>query len=161
MQIIDNLLVVHNLDEKATQIYDFKIQEYSNPLIGPNLNVDTSLASRNIYVSQNASPEDKGASTDQFKGLGGMTEQVTQLYGASAASIVNQTEMTTGMENSKEFIEFNFKVKYTDDDNEPVQALLDIPVESKAQIVEETKVALPEIDIYDQTAIFVAPMHIL
>ena len=90
-----------------------------------------------------------------------MTEQVTQLYGASAASIVNQTEMTTGMENSKEFVEFNFKVKYTDDDNEPVQALLDIPVESKAQIVEETKVALPEIDIYDQTAIFVAPMHIL
>jgi hypothetical protein len=51
-----------------------------------------------------------------------MTEQVTQLYGSSAGGIVNQTEMTTGMENSKEFVEFNFKVKYTDDENEPVQA---------------------------------------
>jgi hypothetical protein len=54
-------------------------------------------------------PEDKGVSTDQFKGLGGMTEQVTQLYGAAASGIVGQTEMTTGMENSKEFVEFNFK----------------------------------------------------
>lgn len=77
-----------------------------------------------------------------------MTEQVTQLYGASSSSsIVNQTEMTTGMENSKEFVEFNFKVNYTDDDNEPVKAQLDIPVAKQSS--EETKASAPEIDIYD------------
>lgn len=37
-----------------------------------------------------------------------MTEQVTQMYGASMNPIVQQTEMSTGMENSKEFVEFNF-----------------------------------------------------
>ena len=60
------------------------------------------------------------AGWEQFKGLGGMTEQVTQLYGAAQSSIVNQTEMTTGMENSKEFVEFNFKLNFTDNENEPV-----------------------------------------
>jgi hypothetical protein len=30
--------------------------------------------------------------------------------------------MTTGMENSKEFVEFNFKVNFTGDDNEPLKA---------------------------------------
>lgn len=56
--------------------------------------------------------------------------------------------MTTGMENSKEFVEFNFKVNYTDDDNEPVKAQLDIPVEKK-QPSEENKASTPDIDIYD------------
>jgi hypothetical protein len=56
---------------------------------------------------------------------------------------------------------FDFKRKYTDDENSPVQALLEIPVETKPELIEETKVHLPEIDIYDQTAIFVAPMHVL
>ena len=29
MQIIDNTLVVHNLDDKSSQIYDFKIADYA------------------------------------------------------------------------------------------------------------------------------------
>lgn len=68
--------------------------------------------------------------------------------------------MSTGMENSKEFVEFNFKLNFTDNDNEPVQAQLDIPVEKK-QTAEETKAIIPDIDIYDQAAIYVAPMYIL
>jgi hypothetical protein len=48
-----------------------------------------------------------------------MTEQVTQLYGASKSGITSE-HMTTGLENSKEFVNFNFKVTYTDDDQNPV-----------------------------------------
>lgn len=43
MQIIDNMLVVHNLDDKSSQVYDFKIADYASPLIGPNLEVDSSF----------------------------------------------------------------------------------------------------------------------
>ena len=63
------------------------------------------------------------------------------MYGASANPIVGQNEMSTGMENSKEYIDFNFKVDYTGDENEPIKAQLDIPVEKNQsnQIIEETK----------------------
>jgi hypothetical protein len=87
MQLIDNLLVVHNLDEKSTQLYDLKIQDYASPLIGPHLNVDGSLASKGLFVSQLTS---EATGNEQFKGLGGMTEQVTQLYGTNAGGIVSQ-----------------------------------------------------------------------
>lgn len=64
------------------------------------------------------------------------------MYGATSSGIVQQIEMSTGMENSKEFVEFNFQVSYTGDENEPIKALLDIPVEKNpsAQIIEENKV---------------------
>ena len=64
------------------------------------------------------------------------------------------------MENSKEFVEFNFKVNFTGDDNEPLKAQLDIPFDKK-ESSEETKAITPDIDIYDQTAIYVAPMYII
>ena len=51
MQIIDNTLVIHNMDEKSSQIYDFKIQDYGSPLIESNLEVDTSFAQRGAYFS--------------------------------------------------------------------------------------------------------------
>lgn len=39
MQVIDNLIVVHNMDEKSTQMYDLRI-DYYLPLCKPNLEVD-------------------------------------------------------------------------------------------------------------------------
>merc|ERR1719253_1787917 len=33
MQIIDNTLVLHNVDEKSSQIFDFRAQDYGTPLL--------------------------------------------------------------------------------------------------------------------------------
>lgn len=41
------------------------------------------------------------------------------MYGTNACGIGNQ-QMTTGMENSKEFVNFNFKVAFTGDEANPV-----------------------------------------
>lgn len=56
MQIIDNLLVVHNLDSKSSQIYDFKIVDYATPLLKAGLQVDSSTLGK--YVSDMFLPEE-------------------------------------------------------------------------------------------------------
>ena len=58
MQIIDNALVVHNLDEKASQMFDFKIADYASPLIGPHLEVDTAFVAKGAYLSDLIFPEE-------------------------------------------------------------------------------------------------------
>ena len=86
------------------------------------------------------------------------------MYGATASGIVQQTEMSTGMENSKEFVEFNFQMSYTGDENEPIKAHLDIPFEKNPsnQMIEEIKAqSIRDIDIYDQSTIYVAPMFMI
>ncbi len=44
MQVIDNLIVVHNIDQKSTNIYDIKLAEYNLPICQDNLDVDTQYA---------------------------------------------------------------------------------------------------------------------
>jgi len=58
MQIIDNTLVVHNLDDKSSQIYDFKIADYASPLISPNLEIDSSYVMKGAYFSDLIFPEE-------------------------------------------------------------------------------------------------------
>lgn len=70
MQVIDNLLIVHNLDNKDSQIYDFKIQDYSRPLILNNLNINTSLAEKDAFLSDVVFTEELN-SIDEFKGVAG------------------------------------------------------------------------------------------
>ena len=41
MQIVDNLLVVHNIDQKSSLIYDIKLAEYSLPICVENLDLET------------------------------------------------------------------------------------------------------------------------
>lgn len=36
MQSTDGLIVVHNLDEKTTQLYDLKLKNYEKPLLKPD-----------------------------------------------------------------------------------------------------------------------------
>ena len=72
-----------------------------------------------------------------------MTEQATTIFASSANAketsqpsgentSLEKMPMKGGPENSKEFVEFNFQVKYTDDEEKPVQAQLDIPIDKKA-----------------------------
>lgn len=56
MQVIDNLLVIHDLDSRCTQVYDFKIVDYNIPLLKPNLRVDLSSCER--FLSDMFLPEE-------------------------------------------------------------------------------------------------------
>ena len=41
MQIADNLIVIHNMEQKSTNFYDIKLAEYAQPVCVDNLDVDT------------------------------------------------------------------------------------------------------------------------
>lgn len=41
MQVADNLIVVHNIEQKSTNFYDIKLAEYAQPVCVDNLDVDT------------------------------------------------------------------------------------------------------------------------
>ena len=188
MQVIDNLLVVHNLDEKASQLYDFKIADYTSALVGPNLDVDSSFVHEGAYCSDLIFPEEQENEQESaFKGLRGLTEQATSVFHASSgrpqsaaggqpgaaeqrAADLTAQPMIGGPENSKEFVELQFKVSYTGDEDKPIQAQVDIPNgQSSAQkdavaaaSNSAKKQAAPKVDIYDeQNVIFVGPMFIV
>ena len=52
------MLVVHNLDDKSSQIYDFKIADYASPLIAANLETDSSFVLKGAYLSDLIFPEE-------------------------------------------------------------------------------------------------------
>lgn len=82
------------------------------------------------YFSDLIFPEEQENEQESaFKGLRGLTEQATSIFHATAgpnqaASTADATmttqPMKSGPENSKEFVEMNFQVKYTGDEDKPV-----------------------------------------
>ena len=87
MQIIDNALIVHNLDDKSSQMYDIKIADYASPLIASNLEIDSSFVMKGAYFSDLIFPEEQeNEAESSFKGLRGMTEQATSIFHASPGS---------------------------------------------------------------------------
>ena len=86
--MIDNTLVVHNLDDKSSQVYDFKIANYASPLIGSNLEVDSSFVLQGAYVSDLIFPEEQENEQESaFKGLRGLTEQATSIFHATSGPV--------------------------------------------------------------------------
>jgi hypothetical protein len=51
MQIIDNLLVLHNLDERSTQIYDLKLGDYHDPILIDACEVKIEKAIKGIFMT--------------------------------------------------------------------------------------------------------------
>jgi|TARA_B110001450_G_C17283952_1_gene344646 hypothetical protein len=58
--VVDNLIVIHNVDEKSTNFYDIKLAEYAQPICVDNLDIDTTYASEH-YHSDLIFPEEKQA----------------------------------------------------------------------------------------------------
>ena len=56
---MDNTLVLHNIDDKSSQVYDFKIADYASALLGPNLEVDQSFVMKGAYFSDLIFPEEQ------------------------------------------------------------------------------------------------------
>ena len=77
--------------------------------------------------------------------------------------------MKSGPENSKEFVEMNFQVKYTGDEDKPVSAQVDIPMSQssagqagKATENDNSNGGSSAVNIYDDAnVIFIGPMFII
>ena len=72
--------------------------------------------------------------------------------------------MKSGPENSKEFVELNFQVKFTDDEDKPLQAQVDIPQAAASNPAETNtnESNMPKVSIYDeQLVVFIGPMFMI
>jgi hypothetical protein len=49
MQVVDNLIVVHNFADKSSHLYDIKLAEYTIPICVDNLDIDTSFYAENYH----------------------------------------------------------------------------------------------------------------
>lgn len=76
MQVIDNLLVIHNLDSRSTQVYDFKIVDYNIPLFKPNLRVDLSSSER--FLSDLFLPEEIAKPESENTNALGLKNQISE-----------------------------------------------------------------------------------
>ena len=87
MQVIDNLLVIHNLDSRSTQVYDFKIVDYNIPLLKPNLRVDLSSSER--FLSDLFLPEEITKPENNTNALG-LKNQISEDKAEPEVAIVEE-----------------------------------------------------------------------
>ena len=59
MQVIDNILIVHNIDDKVSQLYDVKLQDYYLPLIIDGCTIDETTLQKNLFLSDLIFKEEK------------------------------------------------------------------------------------------------------
>ena len=87
MQVIDNLLVIHNLDSRSSQVYDFKIVDYNIPLLKPNLRVDLSSSER--FLSDLFLPEEIAKPEHNTNALG-LKNQISEDKAEPEVAIVEE-----------------------------------------------------------------------
>ncbi len=51
MQIVDNLLVVHNIDDSSSQLYDLKLEDWFKPLLREGLRVEYGPVLKGKYIT--------------------------------------------------------------------------------------------------------------
>lgn len=96
LQIFDNLLAVHNFDQKSTNLYDIKLAEYNLPVCADNLDIDISYLedtyhSDKIFSEEHLDDDDKGESAEGTA------------FKSPSEAIQGKT-----IKQNKEFIEINF-----------------------------------------------------
>jgi hypothetical protein len=116
------LLIVHDLNNKSSQAFDFKIQDYCSAIGKPNLEVENKIVAKSAYISDAIFPEEIEALESEvfsFKGL----KNIADKSDVSKFDI----EAENDVENSKEFVDFKFKLDFSgEDDSNPVSAKLDV-----------------------------------
>ena len=115
IQIIDNLIVVHNIEQKSTNFYDVKLAEYNQPCCVDNLDVETKFCedyyhSDQIFNEELATGDDDGdIKNDTF---------------------LSPTDVSEGRQEqpkqSKDYLEVNFQFNYTGEDESPIKVGLDL-----------------------------------
>lgn len=63
MQVVDNLLVVHNLDENATQLYDLKLEDWFEPMMVDSYRVDYGPVNKGKFISDMLQKEEENITT--------------------------------------------------------------------------------------------------
>ena len=64
MQVVDNLLVIHNLDESTSQLYDLKLEDWFLPLLGESYRMEYGPANKNKYISEMLQKEEDAISNN-------------------------------------------------------------------------------------------------
>lgn len=111
MQVVDNLLVVHNIDQKSTNFYDVKLAEYNQPICAENLDVDTSY-SLEYYHSDQIFPEETAKSN---------VDDTLNVDETESEKLVSDQAVQ-----SKEYLEVDFKFNFTGEDDKPINIGIDI-----------------------------------
>ena len=110
MQVVDNLLVVHNIDQKSTNFYDVKLAEYNQPVCAENLDVDISYSLENYHSDKIFPEETEKSSVDDTFDVDGETEKL----------VSDQAKQ------SKDYVEVDFKFNFTGEDDSPINVGIDI-----------------------------------
>lgn len=112
--------------------------------------------------------EDRDAETESqyaFKGLQGHSESALAIQSSTnRGQAAEESQLNPGPQNSKEYVEMEFKVRYDGDEQNPIQTQLSIPVNQQAGLAEETaetKKVEKELCIYSEDVFFVSPMYIV
>ena len=153
MQVVDNLICVHNMDEKSSNMYDIKLAEYALPILVDNLDIETKYFvdtyHSDLIFDEEKIKEDKAEETDKFKSPGEI---------ASGSKI----------KESKEYFEINFKFNYTGDEDAPIKVGIDLDggqpdQKNIGQIDSNRNKSATEVktDVYTDSLIFVEPMFMI
>jgi hypothetical protein len=51
MQVVDSMLVIHNLDEKTSQLFDVKLLDYFKGVVHEVAEVEMELANKGLFLS--------------------------------------------------------------------------------------------------------------
>jgi hypothetical protein len=51
MQVVDNLLVLHNMDECTTQLYDLKLEDWFEPMLFESYRINYGPVNKGKFIS--------------------------------------------------------------------------------------------------------------
>ena len=149
--------MLHNLDEKSTNLYDIKLAEYSQPVCVDNLDVDTQFA--NEYHSDLIFAEEKKQLDVDDTMVANDNEQYSSPNDAAAGK-----GQGGQIQESKEYVEINFKFNYDGEDDTPVKLDLGVDGNGVNQNAGNAlkQSAASKVDIYDSDSIiFIEPMFMV
>lgn len=100
MQIIDNLIVIHDIDNHSSQAFDLRLQDaYTMPLLRPNLQTDLTPLLQNKFASDLFLAEEVGEEEEESE------ERVLKLKKSKGEE----------SEKTKEYVDFGFKMDIGED----------------------------------------------
>ena len=163
MQVADNLIVVHNVDQKSTNLYDIKLAEYAQPVCVDNLDVDTQYATENYHSDLIFKEEQLTAGQDGQEANIDIENDNDKFKGPNSAAQGDQMEDQS--KQSKEYLEVNFQFNYTGDDEAPIKLGLDVAgadSQGNSDSPNQIKASGSGPNIYDTSSmIFIEPMFMV
>ncbi|CDW82519.1 UNKNOWN [Stylonychia lemnae] len=185
MQTIDNLLVIHNMDTRATQIYDLKLEDWNIPLLSEDVKIEYGLVNKGKYLSdmlqkeetryqeyQNQAQSSQQQNQSQNDNLTGQRKESDDIDQQNPVDLLASTAEDNQFQNNLDarYSQENHSSVTTESNSQQIQENSDtIKIEDSDEAQkrrdilsqpEENKEAR-EFDIYDDGVIFVDPMILI